>query len=456
MSTLATAIQELAGRFSGRLLTPAHAEFDGARRVHNAIVDRRPAVIAQCHGVADIVDALALARTHALEIAVRGGGHNVAGHATIDDGVMIDLSPMRAVRVDATARTAIADGGATWRDFNRETQVAGLAATGGVISSTGVAGLTLGGGFGWLMAKHGMALDHLRAVTLVLADGRVVRATADEHPDLFWAVRGGGGNFGIAATFEFDLHQVGPMVTGGLVAHPFPRARDVARFFRDTAMAGLPDEVFMVNALAHAPDGSGAKIAGLAAVHCGTLEDGARDLAPIKAFGPPVIDLMGPMPYVAANMMLDATFVSGSRNYWKSHFLPMLSDEAIDALVAHYDTAPTPLCQIIIEHFHGQATRVPRDRTAYALRDSGFNVLILAQWMEPADDARLTAWCRDGYARLSSFGGPTRYVNYLDADDRGDAALAAVYGANLPRLRQIKRTYDPANVFHRNLNIPPA
>jgi FAD/FMN-containing dehydrogenase len=449
-------LPKLAASFTGRLLLPDHADYDAARRIHNGIIDRRPALIAQCRGAADIADALAFAQAHHLDVAVRGGGHNVAGHACVDAGVMIDLSAMRGVRVDPTERVAVVDGGVTWREFNRETQLFGLGATGGVISSTGVAGLTLGGGFGWLMPKYGMALDHLRAVTIVLADGRVVRASAAEHPDLFWAVRGGGGNFGIVSTFEFELHPVGPMVTGGLVAHPYPRAAEAVRFFRDTTAAGLPDEIFMIAALAHAPDGSGMKIAGIGAVHCGTLEEAARALAPVKAFGPPVMDMMGPVPYTDANMMLDATFVSGSRNYWKSHFLPALPDAAIDALVAHFAEAPTPLCQIVIENFHGQSTRVPVDQTAYALRDPGYNALFITQWTDAADDERCIRWARAGYDILSRFGGPRRYANYMDADDGGDRNLVAVYGPNLPRLRAIKRTYDPANVFKRNLNIPPA
>jgi FAD/FMN-containing dehydrogenase len=456
MATIDDDLQKLGAQFTGRLLSPQHADYETARRIHNGSIDRRPALIAQCRGAADIADALAFAQAHGLDVAVRGGGHNVAGHACVDAGVMIDLSAMRGVRVDPTERVAVVDGGVTWREFNRETQLFGLAATGGVISSTGVAGLTLGGGFGWLMPKYGMALDHLRAVTIVLADGRVVRASAADHPDLFWAVRGGGGNFGVVSTFEFELHPVGPMVTGGLVAHPYPRAQEAMRFFRDTTSAGLPDEVFMIAALAHAPDGSGMKIAGIGAVHCGTLEDAARCLAPVKAFGPPVMDMMAPLPYTAANMMLDATFLSGSRNYWKSHFLPALPDAAIDALVAHFAEAPTPLCQIVIENFHGQSTRVPVDHTAYALREPGYNALFITQWSDPADDDRCTQWARAGYDILLRFGGPRRYANYMDADDGGERNLAAVYGPNLPRLRAIKRTYDPANVFKRNLNIPPA
>src|SRR5262245_59747798 len=262
MSSLTTDVSDLSKFFAGRFLQPADASYEEARRVHNGAIDKKPALIAQCRGTADIADAVKLANSHGLEIAVRGGGHNVAGRACVDRGLMIDLSLMRGVHVDPVAKIAWADGGALWRDFNRETQQYGLATTGGVVSSTGVAGLTLGGGFGWLMPRFGMALDNLRAVRLVLADGSTVWADKDQNPDLFWAVRGGGGNFGVAAVLGFELHDVGPMVTGGLVAHPGDKAKDVLRFFRDKTEK-LPDEVFMVGALVTAPDGSGHKIAGI-------------------------------------------------------------------------------------------------------------------------------------------------------------------------------------------------
>jgi FAD/FMN-containing dehydrogenase len=374
----------------------------------------------------------------------------------VDGGLMIDLSPMRWTAVDPANQLAWAGGGATWRDFNRETQQFGLATTGGVVSSTGVAGLTLGGGLGWLMPRFGMALDNLKAVRLVLADGSTVWASPDEHPDLFWAVRGGGGNFGVAAFFGFQLHEVGPIVTGGLVAHPGARARDTLRFFREQTRT-VPDEAFLVAGLLTAPDGSGAKIAGIVAQHSGSLAAGEAFVKPIKAFGPPIMDVIGPMPYVASNMMLDDAFVRGARNYWKSHFLPNLTDAAIDALVEQFNTLPTPMSQIIIEHFHGAATRVPVGDTAYAMRDSGYNVLLVAQWTDPKDDERCTAWCRQAYASLQPFMGQRRYVNYMSEDDlqQGDS-LAAVYGPNLPKLRDIKKRYDPYNVFRLNLNIPPA
>jgi FAD/FMN-containing dehydrogenase len=455
MDAATTIADELSATFAGRLVVPAAADYDDVRRVHNGMIDKRPALVAQCRGAADVADAVKVARKAGLEIAVRGGGHNVAGRATVDDGMLIDLSLMRHVLVDPGTKRAWVGGGALWRDFNREAQLYGLATTGGVISSTGVAGLTLGGGFGWLMPRFGMALDNLRSVVIVLADGRVVRASADDHQNLFWAVRGGGGNFGVVTTFEFQVHEVGPMITGGLVAHPFDRARDVLRFFRDQA-ASAPDELFLVAALLTAPDGSGNKLVAMAAVHSGDLASGEAAVAPIKSFGQPVMDVLGPMPYAASNMMLDDAFPRGARNYWKSHFLHELTDEAIDTLVERFAENPSPMCQIALEHFHGAASRVSVDATAYALRDTGFNMLMVSEWMDRTHDEACVNWCRNAYAAMQPFVGPRRYLNYLGDDDSSSAALAAAYGPNLARLRQIKAQYDPDNVFHLNINIPPA
>src|SRR5512138_2034253 len=296
MSPLTEAVGHLLPSFTGQLLQREDAAYDASRRVHNGLINKYPTIIARCAGAADIVDALALARTLDLEVAVRGGGHNVAGRATIDGGLLVDLSPMKGIHVDVDARTARAQGGVLWKEFNRETQVHGLATTGGVVGSTGIAGLTLGGGVGWLMPKYGLALDNLRSADLVMADGRVLHAAADDNADLFWAIRGGGGNFGIAASLEYDLHAVGPAITGGVVAHPLPRAVDVLRFFREMC-ADLPDEMMLVAGLQTAPDGSNAKIVGVVAAHCGSLDDGATAVRPLKAFGSPVLDALGPVPY---------------------------------------------------------------------------------------------------------------------------------------------------------------
>jgi FAD/FMN-containing dehydrogenase len=452
-SSLANAVTELASRFSGQLLQPADAGYDEARKVHNGLIDKRPALIARCRGVADVVDAVDLARTLNLEVAVRGGGHNVAGRATVDAGLMVDLAPMKGIHVDPHTRTARVQGGVTWAELNRETQLHGLAVTGGVVSSTGIAGLTLGGGLGWLMGKYGLALDNLRSVELVTAEGRVLRASKDEQADLFWALRGGGGNFGVAASFEYQLHPVGPTITGGLVAHPFERARDVLRFFRDFT-ASLPDEMTVFGGLLHAPDGSGAKLAAMVTCHCGPLAAGEAATRPLKQFGPPVMDAIGPMPYAQLNGMLDGGFPKGALNYWKSSFLARLSDDAIDTLIDCFARCPTPMGALLLEHFHGAATRVGVSDTAFPHRADGHNLLVLSEWIEPAKTEACIAWARKTYAAMEGFMAPGRYVNYLGDDETGDP-VAAAYGPNYRRLQELKAKYDPGNFFHVNQNIRP-
>ncbi len=452
-SSLADTVTELASRFSGQLLQPTDAGYEEARKVHNGLVDKRPALIARCRGVADVVDAVKLAHKLNLEVAVRGGGHNVAGRATVDAGLMIDLAPMKGIHVDPHARTVRAQGGVTWAELNRETQLHGLAVTGGVVSSTGIAGLTLGGGLGWLMGKYGLALDNLRAVELVTAEGRVLRASKDEEPDLFWALRGGGGNFGVATSFEYQLYPVGPTITGGLVAHPFERARDVLRFFRDFT-ASLPDEMTVFAGLVHAPDGSGAKLAAMVACHCGAPDIGEAATRPLKQFGSPAVDAIGPMPYSDLNGMLDAGFPKGALNYWKSSFLARLSDEAIDTMVDCFARCPTPMAQLLLEHFHGAATRVGVSDTAFPHRADGYNFLVLSEWIDPAQSERCIAWARETYAAMQPFMGSGRYVNYLGDDETGDPTAAA-YGPNYRRLKELKKRYDPGNFFHVNQNIRP-
>lgn len=454
MSDLSAAVAELSGIVSGRVLLPAHAAWEDARHVHNGMVDRRPAVIAQCAGAADVAAAVRWARERSLAIAVRGGGHNVGGRATVEGGMMIDLSLLRHVDVDPATRTARVAGGTLWAQVNRETQAHGLATTGGVVSTTGVGGLTLGGGLGWLMPKFGMSLDNLNAVEMVLADGRIVRADAGQHPDLFWAVRGGGGNFGVATSFEFRLHAVGPMVMGGLIAWPAERAREMLRHFRALA-ASADDDTMLVAALITGPDAA-TRLCAIATGCFGTVAHGEAVLQSIRALGLAAMDALGPLPYAQLNAMLDASYPRGARNYWKSRFLDALDDGAIDATVDAFMRCPSPMGQVVIEHFHGAATRIAPDHTAYALRQSGFNVLLLSQWQAAEGDAAGTAWARESYAALAPAAGTGRYLNYLDHDDAGAAALAAAYGPNLARLQSIKAKYDPANVFQLNVNIPPA
>jgi FAD/FMN-containing dehydrogenase len=454
-TSVSDAVTRLAETFAGPLLREGDSGYDAARKVHNGLVDKRPSLIAQCRSVADIVDAVGFAREHDFKVAVRGGGHNVAGRAAIDDGLMIDLSLLKGIYVDPKARTARTQGGVTWGEFNRGTQLHGLATTGGIVSTTGVAGLTLGGGMGYLMGKYGLAVDNLLSVEIVTADGRVLTASKEENPDLFWAIRGGGGNFGVAASFEYRLHRVGPMVTAGLVAHPFDKARDVLRFYRDVS-ANLPDELTVYAGLLNAPDGSGAKLAAMVLCHCGSLAEGEAAVRPIKEFGAPLLDVIAPMSYSQINSMLDADYPRSALNYWKSSFVTKLSDEAIDTMIECSVKCPSSMrgSGLILEHVHGAATRVGIEDTPFPHRRGGYSLLILSQWMDPADNERCIAWARQSFAAMERFSGPGGYVNYLDHDSPEDS-VAKAYGPNYRRLRELKAKYDPSNFFQMNQNIRP-
>ena len=430
------------------------AGFDEARRVHNGFIDCTPAAIVTCFTVADVIDAVNYGRDNGLTLTIRGGGHNVAGRAVCDGGLMIDLSAMKGVFVDPVNRTARAQGGVTWGEFNRATQAYNLATTGGVISSTGVAGLTLGGGLGHLMGKYGLAIDNLRSAEVVLATGEVVQASESENPDLYWALRGGGGNFGVVTTFEFDVHPVGPIVHGGVIAFPLERAREMLKFFRELT-ATLPDELVMFGGLLHAPDGSGAKICAMICGHFGTPEQAAADFARIRTFGTPIMDALGPIPYTALNSMLDGGFPKGARNYWKSSFLAELSDGAIDAMVDQFSRCPSPMSSMLLEHFHGAVSRVPVEATAFPHRTPGFNLLVASEWVDPGEDGAQIAWARETYEALKPFMASGGYVNYLSGDEPEDR-VAAAYGVNYERLRQVKRRFDPENLFRMNQNILPA
>jgi len=453
IASIASAAAELAATFGGQLLKPADVGYEDARKVHNGLVDKKPALIARCRGVADVVHAVDLTSRLGLEVAVRGGGHNVAGRATIDGGVIVDLSAMKGIHVDPKSRTVRAEGGTTWGDLNRETQRHGLAVTGGVVSTTGVGGLTLGGGLGWLMGKYGLALDNLRAVELVTAGGKVLRASKHEEPDLFWALRGGGGNFGVATTLEYDLHPVGPTVMGGPIIHLNDRSRAVLEFYRDSTRS-LADEHTLFATLTHAPDGSGTEVAALVTCHCGPPVDAEKALRPLKQFGSPVLDAVGQMPYCQLNTMLDANYPKGALNYWKSNFLTELSNAAIDTMISCFARCPTPMGQLLLEHIHGAVTRVGVGDTAFPHRKEGYNFLVLAQWMKPADTSACIAWARATYERMQPFFAAGRYVNYLDDDETGDT-VASAYGPNYGRLQRIKAKYDPKNFFRMNQNIRP-
>jgi len=438
----------------GASFAPGESGYDAARVVFNRMIDRRPALIAKCSGAADVIACVGFAREHHLPVAVRGGGHSIAGKAICDDGLMIDLSAMKGVRVDPAARTVRAEPGLTIGEFDRETQAFGLATTMGVISTTGIAGLTLGGGIGWLMGKHALALDNLLSVDLVLADGRVVTASADQNADLFWGLCGGGGNFGVATSFEYRLHPVGPTITGGVIAYPLDAAWDVLRHFRDIT-ASLPDELMVFGGLIYAPDGSGTKLAAMVVCHCGSLADGEVAVRNIRSFGAPVMDAIGPLSYCQMNSMLDDGYPRGALNYWKSSFLSSLSDEAIRTMIDCFTQCPAPMGQLLLEHFHGAVTRVGTTHTAFPHRAEGYNLLVLSQWLDPKDNDACVRWARNSYDAMQPFAGAGRYVNYLGDDEQGDA-IAAAYGPNYRRLQQIKAKYDPENVFRLNQNIRPA
>ncbi len=444
---------DLRAALSGALLMPADAGYDDARRVHNGLIDKRPAAIARCQSTADVVDALLFGRKAGLEISVRGGGHNVAGRAVTEGGLMIDLAPMKGMWVDPAARTVRAQAGVTWREYNRATALHGLATTGGVVSTTGIAGLTLGGGLGWLMGKYGMAVDNLISAEVVTAAGKVVRAAADSEPDLFWALRGGGGNYGIATSFEFRAHPLSTVI-GGIVVHPFPAAPSLLSFYRDQTPT-FPDDLAVFAGFIHAPDGSGMKLCALAVCHAG--DDPAKaeaDVAPLRKFGPPAQDLLQRMPYPVANTLMDGAFPRGAFNYWKSGFLRELSDGAIQAIAAAFAKTPTPQCAIIIEHFHGAVTRVSPTATAFPHREPGFNVALVGQWTDRSLDGACKTWVRETAQSLQPFLADRHYVNYLASDE--DDLVRRAYGPNYDRLAALKRRYDPDNVFRLNVNIKPA
>ena len=445
--------EELAGRFGGVLVGPEDSTYEELRRIHNGLIDKRPALLASCRGTADVAEAVRFAVDEGIELAVRGGGHNVSGRAVCDGGLVIDLSLMRGVDVDPTGRTARVQGGALWADVNRETAVHGLAVTGGAVSTTGVGGYTLGGGLGWLMGIHGLAADNLVEAEVVLASGEVVRARADEHEDLFWALRGGGGNFGVVTSFVFRLHPLAEIV-GGLVAHPFEAARDMLRFYGEFS-AGAPDELTIFAGLVHAPDGSGMPLAALVLCHAGPRERAEREVQPLLEWGTPAMVEVGPMPYPAVNMMLDDGFPPGSLNYWKSTFVRGMSDQLIDTMVEHFASCPSPMGNIILEHFHGAVCRVGPEETAVPHRSPGYNLLIPSVWLDPATTDANIAWTRETYAALEPERAEGRWLNYY-GDDEDPSELDAAYGPNRARLADVKRRYDPDNVFHLNQNIAPS
>lgn len=435
--------------FHGQLIEPSDAEYDNARQIWNASVDKRPRFIARCSGVADIVAAVDFGRANDLLTAIRGGGHNVGGRALCDDGLVIDLSAMRAVHVNSTDRTVRVQGGATLGDLDRETHVFGLAVPSGIVPKTGIAGLTLGGGVGWLLRKFGMSIDNLSSCQVVTADGQVVTANLSEHDDLFWALRGGGGNFGVVSSFEFKAHPV-HSVLGGLLLYPRDVAVDVIRHFRDY-IEDAPDDLTAYAALLHAPDG--APLVGVIACYCGQITDGERVLQPLRAFGKPVLDAIQPMPFVAMQSLLGPSFPDGNHNYWKSTLQRHLTDDAIVAIVEHANRMESPLSFVVLEHYGGAAGRIPNDATAFPHRDLSWNILFLAGWTKSAETASHRDWARSGEAILRPFSANAHLASALDVES--EDVIKTAFGANLARLAAIKEKYDATNFFRVNYNIKP-
>ncbi len=434
----------------GALLTPAHSEYDGARKVFNAMIDKRPAAIARCTGAADVITCVNFAREHDLSVSVRGGGHGVAGKAVSEGGLMIDLSEMKGIRVDAARRTAHAQPGLRLGEFDRETQAFGLATTLGMISNTGIAGLTLGGGIGWLNGKHGLACDNLLSVDVVTADGRFLTASASENEDLFWGVRGGSGNFGIVTSFEYQLHTVGP-VLGGMVLHELSKAKDVLRFFDEFSQV-CPDELSTCALCVTAPDGN--RVIATAACYCGPLEEAERALKPLRTFGSPLADMIQPMKYAEMQSFFDAGLPPGQWHYWKSNFVRRLSQDAIETIMRHLATVPSPLTALFLQQMHGAASRVGQTETAFVHRRDQYDFIVPSIWTDPADSEKNIKWTRELWEAMQPFVEQTVYVNNLG--EEGDERVRAAYGPNYDRLVSLKNKYDPTNFFRANQNIKPA
>ena len=456
-----SSVHQLKSRFRGELIAPGDHGYDAARAVFNATIDRRPALIARCASSSDVVQAVNFARQEKLLVSVRGSGHNVAGFAVCDDGLVIDLSEMKGITVDASARSVRVEGGCNWGEVNDALQPHGLAATGGFVSVTGVSGLTLGGGLGWLVRKYGLALDNLISAEVVLADGRLVTASADQNDDLFWAIRGGGGNFGVVTSFEFKVHPVAT-VLAGIVLHPAASAATAIRRWRDLE-ATAPDESTQGALLFHFPDDPstpaplrGAAIVGLGGVYAGAVEEGEKVLKPLREYGPPLADMFQPMPYNAAQRMADFLWTSSLHSYWKSSYLTALSDAAIDVVVDFFARVPSQRTVIVLEHNGDSAwDRVPDSDTAFGHRAWPYNFVITSAWSDPKDAEKNIAWTRDFFNAMRPFAAPGVYVNYLGADEGADGIKAA-YGTKLVRLAALKSKFDPQNLFRMNQNIAPA
>ena len=456
---LNTRIEELKRGVSGQVVLPGDADYESARTIWNAMIDKRPAVIVRCASTADVVRAVSFARDSGLPLAIRGGGHNIAGSALCEGGIVIDLSQMKGAKVDPRSRRVVIEGGATLADLDAATQAHGLATPAGVNSTTGIAGLTLGGGFGWLSRKHGMTIDNLESAEVVTAAGEVIRVSAAEHPDLFWALTGGSGNFGVVTRFEFRLHAVGPDVLSGLIVYPISEAKSVLRQYREFT-AKAPDELSVWTVLRKAPPlpflpeaVHGKEIIALALCYAGDPARGESLIGPLRKFGTVLGEYVGVQPYVAWQQAFDPLLAPGARNYWKSHNFTTLDDRLFDAVIEYIGKLPSPQCEIFFAAIGGATARPAADACAYAHRDAQFVMNVHGRWDDAADDESGIRWARDFFKASAPYASGGVYVNFLTADE-GDRVRSA-YGPNYDRLVRVKRQYDPANLFSVNQNIRP-
>jgi FAD/FMN-containing dehydrogenase len=442
-------LQDFRKKLAGHLLLPGDQGYDEARKVWNGMIDRRPALIVRCKNSADVIHTVNLAREHNLLLSVKGGGHNITGNAVCNHGVMVDLSLMKSVAVDPDRRTADVEGGATWGDLDKATQEHGLATTGGVVSTTGVAGLTLGGGVGWLVRKHGLSCDNLVGADVVTAEGALVKASANENPDLFWGLRGAGGNFGIVTSMRFRLHEV-RTVLGGMIIHPRDQAKKVMQFHREF-MKTAPEELTLYTGLMTTPDG--VPVVAFVGCYAGDPEQGKAVLKPLREFGSPVADGMGPMPYSQMQTMIDAAMPHGNRYYWKSNFLEDLSDNAIDMILSHAATIPSPFSMVLMEYYGGAASREPEGGASFPHRQAQFDLVIVSSWQEKGDDEKNRTWTRNFWEAIQPFSSHKAYVNLLGTE--GEERIREAYGMSYPKLAALKTKYDPNNLFRLNQNIKP-
>jgi FAD/FMN-containing dehydrogenase len=452
-------VEELRSKVKGRIVLPADPDYDEVRKIWNAMIDRRPAVIVQCSDADDVSPAIAFARENGLEISIRGAGHNIAGNALCDNGLMIDFSNMKNVHVDAAKRRAYVEPGATLSDFDAAVQKHGLATPVGINSTTGISGLTLDGGFGWLTGKYGMTIDNLISAEVITADGKKLRARENENADLFWALRGGGGNFGVVTLYEFKLHPVGPEVLAGLLVFPFEQARQVLTQYREF-MKSAPEDLSVWVVLRQAPplpflpkDVHGKEVVILPVFYAGNVTQGKELVEPLRRFGNPHGEYIGAQSYTDWQKAFDPLLTPGARNYWKSHNLKVLSDGVLDVVIDFAGRMPSPQCEIFIGLLAGAANRVPPDAMAYAHRDAKFVLNVHARWDQAADDKRCISWAREFFKSSVPYASGSVYVNFMTADE-GDR-ISSAYGSNYRRLVQIKRRYDPENIFHLNQNIKP-